>query len=126
MRGLPCGREPGGRVVAEESTPGFEELLEYLKQSRGFDFTGYKRPSLQRRVNHQMYQVGVDEYDRYIEYLELHPDEFTALFNSILINVTGFFRDVATWMYLRDEVLPKLVEHSALDQPFRVWVAGCA
>jgi len=113
-------------VAAEESPPGFEELLEYLKQSRGFDFTGYKRPSLQRRVNHQMYRVGVDEYDRYIEYLELHPDEFTALFNSILINVTGFFRDTATWMYLRDDVLPKLVEQSPPEQPFRVWVAGCA
>ena len=28
----------------------FEALLDYLKHSRGFDFTGYKRSSLMRRV----------------------------------------------------------------------------
>ena len=31
----------------------------------------------------------------------MHPDEFTALFNTILINVTGFFRDAEAWEYLR-------------------------
>ena len=28
----------------------FEALLEFLRASRAFDFTGYKRPSLQRRI----------------------------------------------------------------------------
>ena len=28
----------------------FEELLDYIKRERGFDFTGYKRPSLTRRI----------------------------------------------------------------------------
>lgn len=28
--------------------------------------------------------------DEYVDYLQLHPDEFTALFNTILINVTNF------------------------------------
>ena len=29
----------------------FEALVEYIKLSRGFDFTGYKRPSLRRRID---------------------------------------------------------------------------
>ena len=35
-------------VAAPQSTEAtsFEELLEYLKLNRGFDFTGYKRSSL--------------------------------------------------------------------------------
>ncbi|MFI5956676.1 hypothetical protein [Cryptosporangium sp. NPDC051539] len=33
-----------------EDDPAFEALLEFLKESRGFDFTGYKRSSLMRRV----------------------------------------------------------------------------
>ena len=32
-----------------ERDPAFEALLEFLKRSRGFDFTGYKRASLERR-----------------------------------------------------------------------------
>ena len=33
-----------------EKDPRFEVLLEYLRYTRGFDFTGYKRSSLMRRV----------------------------------------------------------------------------
>ena len=29
-------------------------------------------------------------FGEYLDYLEVHPEEFTALFNTILINVTGF------------------------------------
>ncbi len=85
----------------------FETLLLYLKESRGFDFTGYKRPSLTRRVDHRMAEVGAGDYAEYLEYLEMHPEEFTALFNTILINVTSFFRDPEAWEYLRAEILPR-------------------
>ena len=36
-----------------------ETLLDYLRRSRGFDFTGYKRPSLTRRINKRMQAIGV-------------------------------------------------------------------
>jgi two-component system, chemotaxis family, CheB/CheR fusion protein len=56
----------------------------------------------------------------------VHPDEFTALFNTILINVTGFFRDPDAWDYLRQESLPALIAAKRPDSPIRVWSAGCA
>jgi two-component system, chemotaxis family, CheB/CheR fusion protein len=37
----------------------FEELLLHLKEARGFDFTGYKRSSLMRRVNRRMSAVQI-------------------------------------------------------------------
>jgi chemotaxis methyl-accepting protein methylase len=106
--------------------PAFEALLEHLKTSRGFDFTGYKRSSLMRRVDRRMAQVGITGYADYLDHLELHGDEFTALFNTILINVTGFFRDPEAWEYLSKEVLPGLLAATASTQPLRVWSAGCA
>lgn len=81
----------------------FEAPLLHLKENRGFDFTGYKRSSLTRRVDRRMAQVGVENY---LDYLELHTEEFTALFNTILINVTGFFRDTEAWDYVRAEICP--------------------
>lgn len=104
----------------------FEEVLRYLKESRGFDFTGYKRTSLMRRVRHRMSQVGIDGHVDYIDHLQVNADEFNALFNTILINVTGFFRDTEAWDYLRDEVLSALLVERAPDDPIRVWSAGCA
>jgi len=109
----------------QPADPHFEALLTYLKEARGFDFTGYKRSSLMRRVNRRMSQVGCSGFADYLDYLEVHPDEFTALFNTILINVTSFFRDAEAWDYLRTEVLEPLAV--AKDgAPIRAWTAGCA
>src|SRR5437588_530967 len=90
-------------------TPELDALLEFIKESRGFDFTGYKRSTIQRRVAKRMSELGVERYDDYIDYLQLHTEEFAQLFNTLLINVTGFFRDPQTWEYLADEVVPQLV-----------------
>jgi two-component system CheB/CheR fusion protein len=67
--------------------------MAYLKHARGFDFSGYKHASLERRIRKRMEAVGVAEYSDYLDYLEVHQDEFPALLDTILINVTGFFRD---------------------------------
>jgi two-component system CheB/CheR fusion protein len=104
--------------------PDFESLLVYLRERRGFDFTGYKRPSLVRRVRRRMADIGIDSVADYQDHLEVHPDEFTGLFNTILINVTGFFRDRSAWDHLRDDLLPDLL--AAAGPVIRVWSAGCA
>ena len=114
-------------MTAEEPAPDpdFEALLQYVKDSRGFDFTGYKRSSLRRRVDRQMANVGVPSYEAYQDLLEVQPDEFTDLFNTVLINVTSFFRDADAWAHLRTEILPGLLERKKGEQ-IRVWSAGCA
>ncbi len=104
----------------------FEALLTHVKEVRGFDFTGYKRSSLMRRVRRRMDQVEVAEYSDYLDYLQVHPDEFTALFNTIMINVTAFFRDPDAWDYLHNEVLVPMVKGKAPGTPIRLWSAGCA
>ena len=70
--------------------------------SRGFDFTGYKRGSLERRFNRRMEAIGCGSYGDYLDYLEVHPEEFEELFDTLLINVTSFFRDAAAWQALRE------------------------
>ncbi|HEX6457766.1 MAG TPA: CheR family methyltransferase [Thermoleophilaceae bacterium] len=119
-------------MSAEKESPVQEDpaelrsLLEYLKASRGFDFTGYKRSSLERRIKKRMDAVGITGYGDYEDYLEVHPDEFRELFDTILINVTGFFRDRAAWDFLREDVIPKMLEDTPDQQPIRVWSAACA
>ncbi len=108
------------------SQTGFDELLDYLRHTRGFDFTAYKRPSLIRRVQKRMDTVAISDFNEYIDYLEVHPDEFKHLFNTILINVTAFFRDESPWDYLRTTIIPGLLQKRTADGVIRVWSAGCA
>jgi two-component system CheB/CheR fusion protein len=106
--------------------PDLESLLEYLKNTRGLDLTSYKRSSLTRRIHRRMQEVGIEDFEGYQDYLEVHPDEFEFLFNTILINVTAFFRDQDAWEFLREEVVPRIVEGKRRGEPLRAWSAGCA
>ncbi|WP_199253416.1 CheR family methyltransferase [Mycolicibacterium mengxianglii] len=112
--------------MSEQTDEAFEAVLGYLRDTRGFDFTGYKRASLMRRVRHRMDQVRLESFEDYLDALQASPDEFAALFNTILINVTDFFRDPDAWEYVRTEVVPTLLAQRGPDDPVRVWSAGCA
>ena len=105
---------------------GLAALIDYLKRSRGFDFTGYKPASLERRIQKRTQMIGVRDYADYIDFLEVHPEEFATLFNTILINVTAFFRDTAAWEFLTEQVIPDLLARKPDPTPIRVWSAGCA
>jgi len=103
-----------------------EDLLVLIRDARGFDFTGYKRSSLARRIRKRMHEAGIADYLDYRDRLESSAEEFGHLFNTILINVTGFFRDPETWTYLQREVMPDLIANADNHRDIRVWSAGCA
>jgi two-component system CheB/CheR fusion protein len=104
---------------------GIDTVLRYLREARLFDFTGYKRGTLSRRLDRRIQQLGVGSYDDYVDYLEVHPEEFAALFDTILINVSSFFRDPEAWDVVRDVVIAELAARPT-DDPIRIWSAGCA
>jgi two-component system CheB/CheR fusion protein len=112
--------------MTEETPAEFEALLLHLKESRGFDFTAYKRGTLERRVRKRMAAVAVESYPEYVDFLEVHPEEFAALFNTILINVTSFFRDMPAWDELRANVIPRILSGWEPDASIRIWSTGCA
>jgi two-component system, chemotaxis family, CheB/CheR fusion protein len=103
----------------------FERLLEFVRVERNFDFTGYKRSSLTRRTEKRMRELGIESFGNYLDYLQTNAEEFTRLFNTILINVTSFFRDDETWRYLRESIVPELLSASR-NGAIRIWSAGCA
>ena len=116
------------RTVAADTTDPEElgQLLEYLKEARGFDFTGYKRTSLERRLRRRMQDIGIDSFSAFRDRLEVDPAEFIHLFDYVLINVTAFFRDPEVWEVVSSHVLPRVLESKKDDAPIRVWAAGCA
>jgi two-component system, chemotaxis family, CheB/CheR fusion protein len=111
---------------SDQQEQAFGDLLNYLRQERGFDLTGYKPTSLKRRVLKQMQTHHLQDFSEYLDYLQVHPEEFPLLFNTILINVTAFFRDHEAWSCLQKEVLPQLIAAKPEQSPIRLWSAGCA
>ncbi len=99
-----------------------ETLINDVLEQYGYDFTGYSRASLKRRLN-RLYSL-----DRQVSFAEYRykisndPTYFKRFVEQITVNVTEMFRDPNFYKALRNEVLPSLGTY-----PFiRIWLAGCS
>ena len=107
---------------SEHSDALIEILLSDVLEVYGYDFTGYSRASLKRRIL-RLYEM--DKFVSFAEYrykIRTEPGYFKRFLEEITINVTEMFRDPAFYKTLRNEILPRLGTY-----PFiRIWVAGCS
>jgi len=106
-------------VINDEQIEG---LLSDLLENYGYDFTGYSRASLKRRV---IRLYALDKIPGFTEFRYKILNDgiyFKRFVEQITVNVTEMFRDPDFFRTLREEVLPRLGTY-----PFiRIWVAGCS
>lgn len=103
-----------------------DALLEQIFRERKFDFRDYKRPSLKRRIKKRLDANQILTYSEYAKFLDEHPDEYVKLFDTLLINVTEFFRDPDAWEVIEREVLPDILSKKEKGDSIRIWSSGCA
>ncbi|HKD77269.1 MAG TPA: CheR family methyltransferase, partial [Ktedonobacterales bacterium] len=118
----------GAKVLAQPSeAQGLQSFLQQIHDRSGLDFTNYKMPTIQRRLQRRMVATGTTTLASYRRHLQRHPEEYSLLISSFLIKVTEFFRDRDLFIALREQVLPELIaaarEHG---NELRMWSAGCA
>src|SRR5215218_4798214 len=101
-------------------------FLDRVRERTGLDFSAYKRATIVRRLQRRMAAAGAGTLPDYRRYMERHPEELQRLVASFLIKVTEFFRDPELFDYLRDRVLPGLVNEARERGELRIWSAGCA
>ncbi|MFB6352295.1 MAG: chemotaxis protein CheB, partial [Bradymonadaceae bacterium] len=123
-------RQLGPLDSPDELADGERETLDHitalLRERTGTDLSKYKRPTILRRVGRRMQVHQIETLGAYKNYLEDHDDEMDALFEELLIGVTGFFRDLEAWQRLDDEVLTELFDRKSTGDELRVWVPGCS
>jgi two-component system CheB/CheR fusion protein len=104
---------------------GLRDILTFLRARTGRDFSYYKRGTVLRRVARRMQVNSVEDLAGYLAFLRTHPGETPALLQDLLISVTNFFRDRASFQAL-EEIVPKLFEGKGPTDQVRVWTAACA
>jgi two-component system CheB/CheR fusion protein len=92
---------------------------------KGSDFRFYKKSTIVRRIERRMGLHQIPDLLRYYDLLRQDTEEVNQLFKDLLINVTSFFRDAEAFEELRKAIAP-VVRTKQTDEPFRIWVAGCA
>lgn len=121
--------QPAGAPVIPETAAqksAFEKICILLRERTGHDFSLYKKSTLYRRIERRMAIHQIERLADYVRCLREIPIEGDLLFRELLIGVTSFFRDPASWEYLRDNALPELLARTPAGKPLRAWVAGCS
>ena len=101
-------------------------IFQALRRSTGVDFTHYRETTSVRRIHRRMVVHKLDKLDDYAKFLQAHPAEIKALYQDILINVTGFFRNPAAFEALKSEVFPEILKRLSPELSPRIWTPGCA
>lgn len=97
-------------------------LLEAIHQKSGYDFRGYTRASIKRRILRRLSLSGLADISA-MQHKLLYDNHFLGLLlQDFSINVTQMFRDTSFFKILRTKVLDRLSH-----RPFvKIWHAGCS
>jgi two-component system, chemotaxis family, CheB/CheR fusion protein len=105
----------------------FNQLLERIRERSGIDLGTYKPATIVRRLRGRMSAMSQPSIAAYANLIERDPDEYARLVSDLLIKVTQFFRDPKVFEYLRERVLPDLIDVARRDgRELRLWSAGCS
>lgn len=96
-------------------------LLNALKERYGYDFSGYARASLKRRLLELSRYFDVEHLSQLIPVLLYDEAVAQTAINSISVPTSEFFRDPNVWHYLRTNVFPQLASFPRIN----IWQAGC-
>ena len=117
-----------GKNIAESDATDLDLLLEKVYRDSKYDFRSYRRGTVTRRLERRLHAVGAKTYLEYMQFLEVHPEEYERLADDLSIKVSGFFRSPYTFLQVSNIVLPELVSYKrdCGQRNLRFWSTACA
>ena len=97
-------------------------LLEGIHARYGYDFRGYERASIRRRVRTILTKTGVSHLGELLHRVLNDGSFFRTVLDDLTVQVSELFRDPAFYAAFRERVVPVLRTYPQL----KVWHAGCA
>ena len=94
----------------------------------GIKIDSGKRELVYARLAKRLRALGLDSFVAYCERLRGDAGELRQCINALTTNVTRFFRESHHFDFLRETVIPELVEASVAGgrRQVRIWSAGCS
>ena len=120
------GQEQSLDAIARRERSALSEVLAVLRARVRHDFSGYKKPTVLRRIQRRMSLMQLSQMADYVRALRQNPGEVHALSDDLMIHVTGFFRDPEVWDSLRERVITPLIAEKEDGGTIRVWVTACS
>ena len=98
-----------------------EDIIDLVRKVYGFDFGGYSRASLKRRIARVMQMKDFTLFDLKSQIIN-DSNFFEEFLIEVTVNVTEMFRDPKFFKSVRENVIPYLSSYPRI----KVWNAGCS
>jgi chemotaxis protein methyltransferase CheR len=97
-------------------------LLDAMRLKYGYDFSGYSRDMLIRRIDSKLSKSNLSSITELTAKVIHYPEFFSTLIYDISIPVTEMFRDPSVYLNIKQKVFPILKTYPYIN----IWHAGCA
>jgi chemotaxis protein methyltransferase CheR len=123
-----AGKEGTMRDITTGEYAGFQRLIGEVS---GITLGAGKRQLLVGRVARTVRERGIRTYGEYLDIVrsDASGQELVRLLDLVTTNETRFFREVAHYRYLTDELLPAWLRQADVGvrpRRIRVWSAACS
>lgn len=117
-------KDVGYRISLDKQN--MARMFELLREKTDVDFSTYKKNTIIRRIQRRMAVNQKQNLKKYVEFMYLNEEEIVLLKNEFLIGVSNFFRDQEAFIYLENEIIPKIAQNAQVGETIRVWCPGCS
>ncbi|WP_037577074.1 CheR family methyltransferase [Sporocytophaga myxococcoides] len=100
----------------------YQDLLMAIMGRYSYDFSGYSRASMNRRISRFMINKNLETVSELKFRILADTGYFESFLEEVTVNVTEMFRDPSFYLSLRKNVVPYLKTYPYV----RVWDAGCS
>ncbi len=109
------------------SDANFARIAELAHDYTGIVLGPHKRDMIYGRLSRRIRGLGLKNFNQYCDLLEQERSpELSNFINAITTNLTSFFRENHHFDFLKDTVLPEIMEKNKVGKRIRFWSAGCS
>ncbi|MCG8484433.1 MAG: protein-glutamate O-methyltransferase CheR [Clostridia bacterium] len=106
----------------------FKKFSEYIRSNFGISLSNKKVTFLTSRLGSLIEKSGFKTFSDYYNYVtnDKNGDSVIEMINKITTNYTYFFREEKHFEYLKNIVLPYVIDKEKNARDLRIWSAGCS
>ncbi len=105
----------------------FQRLVKFMYDNFGINLSA-KKVLVQGRLGNMLRERGFTNYNDYIDAVlkDTTGAEVTTILNKLTTNHTFFMREPEHYTFLKETILPYMVETCSKDHVLRIWSAACS
>ncbi len=105
----------------------FQTIKKLVIEHTGICLSDAKHDMVYSRLAKRLRQLDLTSFSEYLTLLTADDgDEIGNFINSVTTNLTSFFREQHHFDFLKENLIPRLLQDNADTRVIRVWSAGCS